>query len=72
MVFIFTLDGERDDGSGGVRGWREYSDSEELSFFWVLGHLLRGRDGYVSLWTPEEQEEGLNSQLFNSNALPLS
>ena len=58
VVFIFTLDGERDDGSGGVRGWRQQSDSEELSLFWVLGHLLRGRDGSVCPdWTPGEEKE---------------
>lgn len=44
VVFIFTLDGEREGRSGGVSRGRQGSDSGELSFFWVLKHLLRGRE----------------------------
>lgn len=40
VVFIFTLDGEREDGSSGVSRQRQWSDSRKLSFFWVLRHLL--------------------------------
>lgn len=44
VVFIFTLDGEREGRSGGVSRGRQGSDSGELPFFWVLKHLLRGRE----------------------------
>lgn len=47
VVFIFTLDGEREAGRDGVRGWGQQSDSEELSVFWVRGPLLGGRDWSV-------------------------
>ena len=73
VLFIFTLDGEREDGNGGVRGWRQQSDSEELSLFQVLGCLLGG--GGSSMypdWAPGQEEELPESQPFHSDGLSLS
>lgn len=68
MVFIFTLDGEREGGSGGVSRWRQGSDSGELSFFWVFKHLLRGRERGAC----PDGTAGIRKNSFHLWCLPLS
>lgn len=48
VLFVFTLDGEREDGNGRVRGWRQQSDSEGLSFPGLRVPAQRWGQQYIS------------------------
>ena len=48
VVFIFTLDGKREDGSSGVSRWRQWSDSGTVVFLGLKALAQRQGQGHMS------------------------